>query len=133
MSTAALVKDCKVVLEDISSCDAVKLKMLITCQENTHTASSHVTKEKKLLEGFSVKTAIAWGKANDERWVQLDDIVYSKLKNYNSLTDGWTFCKPLFIKRQPIYLATPIHLKEIWPDEAGGLNCPFSSLKKNIG
>ena len=36
---------------------------------------------------FSVKTLIAWGKANDERWVQLDDIVYSKLKNCNSLTE----------------------------------------------
>ena len=32
-----------------------------------------------------MKTPIAWGKANDERWVQLDDIVYSKLKNCNSL------------------------------------------------
>ena len=87
MSTAALVKDCEVVLEDISSCDAVKLKMLNTSQENTHTTSSHLTKEKKLLEGFSVKRPIAWGKANDERWVQLDDIVYSKLKNCNSLTE----------------------------------------------
>ena len=27
------------------------------------------------------------GKANDERWAQLDDIVYSKLKNCNSLTE----------------------------------------------
>ena len=87
VSTADLVKDCEVVLEDISSCDAVKLKMLNTNQENTHTTSSHPTKEKKLLERFSVKTPIAWGKANDERWAQLDDIVYSKLKNCNSLTE----------------------------------------------
>ena len=34
-----------------------------------------------------MKTPIAWGKANDERWAQLDDIVYSKLKNCNSLTE----------------------------------------------
>ena len=87
VSTAALVKDCKVVLEDISSCDAVKLKMLNTSQENTHTTSSHLTKEKKLLEGFSMKTPIAWGKANNERWIQLDYIVYSKPKNCNSLTE----------------------------------------------
>ena len=66
VSTAALVKDCKVVLEDISSCDAVKLKTLNTSQENTHTASSHLTKEKRLLEGFSMKTLIAWGKVNDD-------------------------------------------------------------------
>ena len=50
VSTADLVKDCEVVLEDISSCDAVKLKMLNTSQENTHTTSSHLTKEKRLLE-----------------------------------------------------------------------------------
>ena len=35
--------------------------------------------------GFSLKTLIASGKANDEDWAQLDDIVYSKLKNFNSL------------------------------------------------
>ena len=87
VSTAAPVKDCKVALEDISSCDVVKPKMLNTSQENTYTASSHLTKEKRLLKGFSVKTPIAWGKANDERWAQLDDIVYSKLKNCNSLTE----------------------------------------------
>ena len=86
-STAALVKDCDVVLEDISSCDAIKLNMLNTSQENIHTTSSHLTKEKKLVQGFSVKTLIAWGKANDEHWVELDDIVYSKLKNCNSLTE----------------------------------------------
>ena len=88
MSTAAHVIDCdKVVLDDISSCDTLKLKMLNTCQENTYKTSSHLTKEEKLLEGLSVKTPIAWGKVNDERWVQLDDIVSSKLKNCNSLTE----------------------------------------------
>ena len=87
VSTATLVKGYKVALEDFSSRDAVKLKMLNTSQENTHTTSSHLTKEKKLLEGFSVKTLIARGKTNDERWVQLDDIVYSKLKNCNCLTE----------------------------------------------
>ena len=86
VSTAALVKDCKVVLEDISSCDAVKLKMLNTSQQITYMTSSHLTKEKRLLEGFSMKTLIAWGKANDERRAQLDDIVYSKLRNCNSFT-----------------------------------------------
>ena len=50
VSAAALVKDCKVALEDFSSCDAVKLKILNTSQENTHTTSSHLTKEKRLLE-----------------------------------------------------------------------------------
>ena len=123
MSTAALVQDCKVVLEDVSSCDAVKLKMLNTNQENTHTTSSHPTTEKKLLEGFSVKTPIVWGKTNDERWVQLDDIGYSKLKNCNSLTER------LDLLQTTIYNEV-IHLKEIGPDKAGGLNCPSSSLKE---
>ena len=88
LSTAVHVKDCKVVLEDISSSrDAVKLKMLNTSQENTHTASSHLIKEERLVEGLNVKTPIAWGKANDERWAQLDDVVSSKLKKCNSLTE----------------------------------------------
>ena len=87
MSTTAHVKDCKVVLEDISSShDAVKLKMLNTSQENTHTTSSYLTKEERLFEGLSVKTPIASGKANDKGWAQLDD-VSSKLKNCNSLTE----------------------------------------------
>ena len=34
-----------------------------------------------------MKTAIAWDKGNDEHWAQLDFIVYSKLKNCNSLTE----------------------------------------------
>ena len=89
LSTAVHVKDCRVVLEDISSSrDAVKLKMLNTSQENTHTTSSHLIKEeRRLLEGLSVKTPIAWGKANDEHWAQLDDVVSSKLKKCNSLTE----------------------------------------------
>ena len=88
VSTAALVKDRQIVLEDVSSSrDAVELKMLKAIQENTHTTSSHLTKEKRLLEGLSVKTPIAWGKANDQRWAQLDDIVSSKLINCNSLTE----------------------------------------------
>ena len=77
LTTVAFVKDWKVVLEDISSSDAVKLKMLISSQENNHTTSSHLTKEEKHSEGFRVKTLIAWGKVNDEHWVQLHDIVYS--------------------------------------------------------
>ena len=88
LSTAVHVNDCKVVVEDISSSrDAVKLKMLNTSQENTHRTSSHLIKEERLLEGLSVKTPIAWGKASDERWAQLDDVVSSKLKICNSLTE----------------------------------------------
>ena len=87
MPTAVHVKDCKVVLDNSSSRDAVKLKMLNTSQENTHTTSSHLIKEERLLEGLSMKTPIAWGKANDERWTQLDDAVSSKLKNCNPLTE----------------------------------------------
>ena len=87
VSTDALVKDCKVVLEDITSCDAVKLKMLNASKENTHTTSSHLTKVERLLEVLSMNIPIAWNKANDEYWAQLDDIVYSKLKNCNSLTE----------------------------------------------
>ena len=66
VSTVTHVKDCKVVLEDISSShDAVKLDMLNISQENTHTTSSHLIEEEKLLEDWSVTTPIAWGRAND--------------------------------------------------------------------
>ena len=59
--------------------------MLNTSQKNTHTTSSYLVKEERLLE--RLKTPIAWGKANDEHWAQLDDVVYSKLKSCNSLTE----------------------------------------------
>ena len=86
VSTAVLAKDCKVVLEDISSsCDAVKLKTLDKSQENTQT--TNISLMKRLLENCSKKTQIATGKANDDRWPQLDDIVPSKLKKYKSLTE----------------------------------------------
>ena len=88
VTATAHVKDCQVVLENISSsCDTVNLKMLSTSQENTYTASLHLTKEERLLEGLSMKTPIAWGKANDKHWAQLDDVVSSKLKSCNSLTE----------------------------------------------
>ena len=57
MSTAVHVKDCEVVLEDISSSrDAVKRKMLNTSQENTHTTSSHLIKEERREITNSVKS-----------------------------------------------------------------------------
>ena len=63
------------------------LKMLNTSQENTHTISIHFTKEDRILEDSSVKILTVWGKVNDERWTQLDDVVTSKLKKCNSLTE----------------------------------------------
>lgn len=63
------------------------LKMLNTSQENTHTISTHFTKEDRILEDSSVKILTVWGKVNDERWTQLDDVVTSKLKKCNSLTE----------------------------------------------
>ena len=41
-----------------------------------------------------------------------------------------TFCKTQYIKRQPTYLATLNHLKEILPDRTGGLNCLSSTSTK---
>ena len=126
VSTAALVKDCKVVLEDISSCAAVKLKMLNTSEDNTHTTSSHLTKEKKLLEGFSMTTPLAWGRANDERWVQLDDIAYSKLKNCNSLTKRLDLLQNTFYNEAASIFGPSHPPRKICLDKIGGLNCPSS-------
>ena len=104
--------------------------MLNTSQENIHTTNSHLIKEERLLEGLSLKTPIAWGKANDERWAQLDDVVSSELKNCNSLTERLDLLQTQYIMSQPTYLTTLNHVKEILPDRARGLNCPSSSLKK---
>ena len=104
--------------------------MLNTCQENTHKTSSHLTKEERLLEGLGVKTSIAWSKVNDERWAQLDDIVSSKLKNGNSLTERLDLLPNAIYNEAANILATLNHLKEILPDRAGGLNCRSSSLMK---
>ena len=118
-STAACVKDWMVVLEDISSSrHAGKLKMLNSGHENTHKTSLYVTKEESLLENLSVKTPIAWGKANDERWILLDDVVPSKLKNCNSLAERLNLLYNL-IYNETVNIAPK-----------GNLNCPSGSLKK---
>ena len=47
-----------------------------------------------------MKTPIAWGKANDERWAQLDDVVSSKLKKCNSLTERLGLLQNIFLPDQ---------------------------------
>ena len=40
-----------------------------------------------LLSHMQVKPPIAWGKLTDERWLQLDDTVHSKLTNTGTLSE----------------------------------------------
>ena len=40
-----------------------------------------------LLSHIQVKPPIAWGKLNDEHWLQLDDTVHSKLTNTGTLSE----------------------------------------------
>ena len=40
-----------------------------------------------LFSHMQVKPPIAWGKLTDERWLQLDDTVHSKLTNTGTLTE----------------------------------------------
>ena len=83
------VRDCKVVLEDISiSCGAEKLKMLDLCQEKTHTTEPHHTADSDFLEDLRLKTPIAWGKMIDKRWVQLDEKVYANLHDCATVTES---------------------------------------------
>ena len=80
MSISTHLKDCKVVLEDISfSCGAAKLQMLDLSQDKTHMTDSHHTTESDFLKNLCLKTPIAWGNSIDERWTQLDEKVSNKL------------------------------------------------------
>ena len=88
VSIATQVRDCKVVLEDISlSCGAGKLKMLDVIQYKTHTVNSHHTTASNFLKNLCLKTPIAWGTSIDERWTELDDKVSIKLHMCTTLPE----------------------------------------------
>ena len=80
MSISTHLKDCKVVLEDISfACGAAKLQMLDLSQDKIHMTHSHHITESDFLKNLCLKTPIAWGSSTDEQWTQLDDKVSDKL------------------------------------------------------
>ena len=82
------LKDCKVVLEDISfSCGAAKLQMLDLSQDKTHMTDSHNTTESDFLKNLCLKTPIAWGNSVDKQWTLLDDKVSDKLYMCATLAD----------------------------------------------
>ena len=82
------LKDCKVVLEDISfSRGAAKLQMLDLSQDKTHTTDSQNTTENDFLKNLCLKTPIAWGYSFDKRWTLLDDKVSDKLYMCATLAD----------------------------------------------
>ena len=61
------LKECKVVLEDISfSCGVVNLQMLDLSQDKTHETDSHHTSEGDFLMNLCLKTPITWGNSADE-------------------------------------------------------------------
>ena len=60
VSIPAQVRDCNVVLEDISLiCGAAKLQMLDLIQNKTDTIDSHHTTESNFLKNLCLKTPIA--------------------------------------------------------------------------
>ena len=80
MSFSTQLKDCKVVLEDISfSCGAAKLQMLDLIQNKTRMADSHNTTESDFRKNLCLKTPIAWCNSVDKQWTQLDDKVSDTL------------------------------------------------------
>ena len=88
LSIPTQVRDCKVVLEDISfSCGASKLQMLNLIQDKTHTIDSHHTTESNFLRDLCLKTPIAWGNSIDERWTELNDKVSIKLHMCTTLAE----------------------------------------------
>ena len=61
------IKNCKVVLEDIAvSCGAVKLQVLDSCQDKTHTSKPHHTSDSDFLRNLQMKTPIAWANLTDK-------------------------------------------------------------------
>ena len=80
VSISTQLKDCRVVLEDISfSCGAAKLQMLDLSQDKTHTTDSHHTTEIDFIKNLCLKTPLAWGNLVDEQWTQVDDKVSDNL------------------------------------------------------
>ena len=62
--------------------------MVRPSQEKTHKKkTSHHTNEEMLLSHIQVKPPIAWGKLNNEHWLQLDDTVHNKLTNTGTLSE----------------------------------------------
>ena len=91
VSISTQLKDCRVVLEDISfSCGAVKLQMLDLSQDKTHTTDSHHTTESDFLKNLCLKTPVAWGNSVDQRWTQMDDKVSDKLHMCATLAETLT-------------------------------------------
>ena len=89
VSFSTQLKECKVVLKDISfPCGAAKLQMLDLSQDKTHTTTdSHNTTESDFLKNLCLKTPIAWGNSVDKRWTLLDDKVSDKLDMCATLVD----------------------------------------------
>ena len=80
MSISTQLKDCKIVLEDISfSCGAAILQVLDLSEDKTHMIDSHHTTESDFLKKLCLKTPVTRCNSIDERWTQLDDKVSDKL------------------------------------------------------
>ena len=129
MSNLAPLKECKVVLEDISSSfDTVKPWMLSSSLENNHTTDSQCTEEEIALLNLKLKILIIWGKLNDQRWKQHDDDVSSKLSNCTTLSARVTTLEEtMYTKACRIfgYLPTPKR-------NLAGLTCSIKHCKDVI-
>ena len=91
MSISTQLKDCRLVLQDISfSCGAAKLQILDLSQDKTHTTDSHHTTESHFLKNLCLKTPVAWGNTVDEWWTQLDDKISVKLHMCATLAETLT-------------------------------------------
>ena len=91
VSISTQLKDCRVVLEDISFSPGVaKLQILDLNQYKTHTTDSHHTTESDFLKNLCLKAPVAWGNSVDERWTQLDDKVSDKLHMCATLAETLT-------------------------------------------
>ena len=131
MSISTHLKDCKVVLEDISfSCGAAKLQMLDLSKDKTHMTDSHHTTKSDFLKNLCLKTPIAWGNSIDERWTQLDDKVSNKLHMCATLAETVLLCKNQFILKLLIFLDIFNQKREIWLDKVHELSSSLNLFNK---
>ena len=121
------VRNCKVVLEDISlSCGAAKLQTLGHIPDETHTTDSHHTTESNFLKNLCLKTPIAWGNSTDERWTELDDKVSIKLHMCTTLAETVALLQETIYTEAWAFLGISNIKQDNLPDKAKKLNCPFN-------
>ena len=106
------LKNCQVVLEDISNLVAVKQKVTNQCQGNTHRASSH-SKDRRYLKQQLAKPLVSWPKMDDEdEWSRFDDVVFGKLESVSPVEKRVKMlCDTIYMEGRCLYVIIRVKLR----------------------